>query len=366
MDNNLRIYYNSAKALGLSVIYLDHIKSLKIYLGGKNYYFTRTITPFNGASSSYLAKNKFRLNKLLEEAGFPVPKAIGLKKEFFIKYPLRYLVRKIKFPVVAKPNSDTGRGKDVLCNIKNVTELSAHLTECFKQYPAMQIEEFHQGLKEYRILICRNRVIGVVERYGAQIVGDGKHSVEQLIDLGNPERVNLSGNLTISPLTIDQEYKNCLLEQGLSFQSVPAAGVIVKLCHTVNTGRGGNIYSHGKKINAYNAQYLCLAAKAIGLNLVGFDILCEDINQSFKDTKLIIIEANFNPDTTIHEIPNKGIKVNVTKKILRQLIFRHPISYFHELMKNSHYAIYIKSTLIVSGLLLLKYQIVLGMAQQIR
>lgn len=357
MDRNIRIYYQTAMTLGLPVTYIPGIRGLRIYLGKKNYYFTHTVTPFNCGASISISKNKYRLNKLLEEAGFVVPKAIAIRKEHFIKYSLAYLTRTLTFPLVAKPLCDTSRGKDVFCNIKDIETLSTYLRQCFNQYSVMQVEEFHQELKEYRVLIFKNRVLGVVERFGAQVVGDGQHSIQQLIDISNVERAKLSDTLTISPMVVDFEYQHCLAEQGLSMESIPPAGAAIKLCHTVNTGRGGDILSHGKKIHPYNARYLCKAAKATGLNVVGLDVLCKDIHDSFKNSQCVIIEANFNPDITIHEIPNRGEKSNVTTQILRQLIFRHPFSYLYALQKRGRFAIYIKSLLIVAVLLGIKWLI---------
>ncbi|MDP1602264.1 MAG: UDP-N-acetylmuramyl peptide synthase [Legionella sp.] len=346
MDRNIKIYYQSAKALGFPVTYLSDVDSLKIHLGGKNYYFNRTVTPFNCGASIYLSKNKHLLNKLLEQSGFPVPKAIVINKENFEKFPLADLIVTLDFPVVIKPAINTSRGKDVLCNIKNSQRLNNYLQQRFTTYSSLQIEEFHQGLKEYRVLICKNKVLGVVERFGAHVIGDGKHTIKELVELSNDKRLILSDSLSISPLVFDDEYENCLEEQGLSIHSIPDEGQNVRLCYTANTGRGGDINSLGKKINPYNAWQLVKAAQVTGLNVVGFDVLCEDISQSFEHKKWLIIEANFHPDITIHEIPNNGEKTDVTKKILRQLIVRHPFSYLYGLLKNNRFGLYIKVTFI--------------------
>lgn len=333
IDRNVRLYYKAALMLGLRATYLPHLRCLQVKLGRRNYYFTQTVTPFNCGASISLSKNKYYLNKLLREAGFHVPKAIALRKELFEQRPLSYFIRHLRFPLVAKPVSNTSRGKDVLCNIKDEQSLAAYLKDAFKTYTAMQIEEFHQGLKEYRVLIFNKRVLGVVERFGAEVVGDACHTIQQLMERRNQERQKLSKHLTLSPLKIDIEYERCLNEQGLNLSSIPPLGQVIKLCHTVNTGRGGDFISKGKLIHPDNARYLCQAASITGLNMVGFDVLCQDIEQSFKASPGIIIEANFNPDITIHEIPHQGTKIRVSKALLKHLIFRHPVSYLGHLPK---------------------------------
>ena len=328
MDKNIALIYDGARALGLPVTYFPNINYLNIHLGRKHYYFCRTVTPINEGASIFIAKNKFRLNKLLEGSGFPVPKAVALSADNIAQQPLSELIRGLQFPLVAKPMNETGRGYSVLCNINDITVL------------AEQVDR-----------VLKNRVIGVVERFAASVIGDGEHSIEELIEISNRERDKLARTLTISPLVIDEEYLLCLNEQNLSLQSIPSKGAEIRLCYTVNTGRGGDIFSHGKKIHPQNAKYLCDAARVAGLAYVGFDVLCEDINLPFGQTKWLIIEANFNPDLTIHEIPHRGKRVSVVKKILRQLIYRHPLSYVYHFGILASSSIYVK-TIVSIGLLI--------------
>ena len=351
MDKNIALIYDGARALGLPVTYFPNINYLNIHLGRKHYYFCRTVTPINEGASIFIAKNKFRLNKLLEGSGFPVPKAVALSADNIAQQPLSELIRGLQFPLVAKPMNETGRGYSVLCNINDITVLAEQVDRVLKTHRYVQVEEFHQHLKEYRVLVLKNRVIGVVERFAASVIGDGEHSIEELIEISNRERDKLARTLTISPLVIDEEYLLCLNEQNLSLQSIPSKGAEIRLCYTVNTGRGGDIFSHGKKIHPQNAKYLCDAARVAGLAYVGFDVLCEDINLPFGQTKWLIIEANFNPDLTIHEIPHRGKRVSVVKKILRQLIYRHPLSYVYHFGILASSSIYVK-TIVSIGLLI--------------
>ncbi|CEG56643.1 hypothetical protein [Legionella fallonii] len=343
MDRNIKLLYHCAQAMHLPCTYLPKIDALKIELGPKPYYFLLSISPLNYGASIYIAKNKYLLNKLLHRSGFPVPKACAFDKKTWQEKSLSELITPLRFPLVAKPMMDTARGKDVLCNIKNMDSLSDYLNFIFKTHKFVQIEEFHSNLKEYRILVLNNRVIGVILRTSAYVIGDGRHTIEELIKIKNKERIRLSRELTISPLKYDLEYKNCLEEQGLTLQSIIPDGTKIKLCHTVNTGRGGNILSQGKKIHPLNAKRVCEAARAIGLNYVGFDLLCEDINVPFRSDQWIIIEANFWADATLHEIPNQGVKANVVNKIMWQLIYRHPFSYLYHLCIRSRISVYIKS-----------------------
>ncbi len=233
----------------------------------------------------------------------------------------------LKFPVVIKPTLNSHSGEGVICSIKKHDQLLDNLSKSFKSYPLIQIEEFYQGLKEYRVLILKNRILGVVERIAAQVVGDGTHTISELI---------VAHNHSLAPIQcailVNTECLLCLADQGFILEDIPPRAKIIRLHYPVNRALGGTSVSLGKKINPENANYLCQAANSTGLDLVGIDLLCEDINLSFSETKWIIIEANFAPGISIHEYPDEGKPMNVSKKILSQLIFQHPLAYiFHRI-----------------------------------
>lgn len=342
MSNNDKLYYQAAEELYLNPIYIINYSCLKIFLGGKYYYFQSGITPLNNTSSVFLSKDKSKTNTMLKKFGCSVPKAVVVDRDRLTLNTLEELIRGLRFPLVAKPQRDTCRGTDVLCNIKELTVLANHVERLFKNHTHIQIEEFHQDLKEYRVLVLKNKVIGVVERFGAHVIGNGKHSIQELIDCCNKEREVLGARLTLSPLVVDEEYQQCLAEQHLSLASIPALGEKVRLCYTVNTGRGGTILSHGKKIHPRNRKYLCKAVRDLGLTLAGLDVLCEDINVSFDESKWLVLEVNHHPDITIHEVPNHGRSMPIAKTVVRQLIYRHPFAYLNLLSKNTKWSPYFR------------------------
>lgn len=354
MDRNITVIYKEAQALNLPCTYNEEAGVFHITLAKKRYYFMHGVSPLNLGGSFYIANHKYRLNKLLQRAGFPVAKCTAFSKKRWLSQPLNQLINDLTYPLVAKPMIDTARGIDVLCNIKDEQALSHYLNLYFDKKKYVQIEEFHTQLNEYRVLILNNRVIGVLARTPAYVIGDGIHTVEELIQIRNVERIRLRSTLTISPLTIDLECHNCLEEQNLNLNSVVAAGEKIRLSYAVNTGRGGDIYSMGTTIHPMNAKLLCKATQAIGLNLVGYDVLCEDITQSFEHKKWIIIEANPYPDNTLHELANHGAPQRVVHKILKQLIYRHPLSYLYHVCMHSKISIYFKGGMMVLALLLIK------------
>lgn len=316
-------YYKTAMALHLPTKYLPEIDCMMIELGKKNYMFTLSISPFNNHASIYLAKNKQACQLILKEKGFPVPKSATIEQNEFETNELKNLIKGLKFPLVIKPTHGTYGGEGVQCNIQDIINLEHLLQFNLKRYQSMHVEEFYQGLREYRVLLFKNRILGIVERVPLRVIGDGASTIEQLFTQVN--------NTRIESLHLDE---NCLREQGLTLQSTPALNEAIRLVYPVNHAQGGSVHALSKKIPTVNKAYCEKIAKLLDLELVGLDIMCEDINKSFNKTPWLILEANFGPDLNLHESPETGTKTAVSKIILKTLIRRHPFSYIKHRLQN--------------------------------
>ena len=346
MNKTAQLYYQSARALKLPTLLINQIAGFKIKLGSQHYFFRGGDTPFNNESSMRIADNKYCTNKLLKASGFPTPKAHAFGRDRFKHEKIESLIEDLKFPLVVKPMSGTALGTDVLCNINTITQLSAYMKSCYQTYPFLSVEEFHGGLNSYRVLIFYNQIIGVIQRFPASVVGDGVHSIKTLIAMNNVTREILKNSISLEPIKIDQEMKIRLKELNMTLDTIPKEMESITLCYTCNSSRGGTVKSLGKSICVENSKLLCRAAKVLGLNLVGFDVLCEDILIPFEASGGMIIEANSNPDMSIHENPMMGPKNQVCKKIVRRLLLRHPLAYLFTLSQNKSNHLYFKSSLV--------------------
>ena len=324
----------------------EAIFGIIIQLGKRLFFFRGGDTPFNCGSSVSIAENKYCMNKILNAAGFPVPKADAFSKAVFEKGNIESLIKHLSFPLVVKPTMGTTSGNAVLCNIGDVDLLKTYMEKCYQKYDYLSVEEFHPNLRSYRVLVFYNKVIGVVERFPASVVGDGIHSIKTLIDMQNIERENLKNVFTFGLIKPDEEYNIRLKELNMTFDSIPKDKQTIVLCYTCNATRGGTTKSLGKKIGRENARLFCQASKALDLNLVGFDVECEDILIPLSKSRGVIIEANHNPAICIHENPMSGIPRQVAKIILRKLIYKHPISYCVGLYQNPSTRFYVRLSLL--------------------
>ena len=348
-----QLYRNAAQQLMLPCKYDLRFDGIEICFHKTRYFFRGGATPFNDAGSVDIACNKYCVNAILHDAGFPVPSAGALSKANCIDG--HWVLPEFNYPLVAKPTiNPIGGGLDVLCNIQNKEALIQYLNKTADKYRFISIESFEAGLTTYRVTIFFNKVIAVARRDPASIIGDGNHSIAELIAIENIDRKKRKHTYPIDTIKLEQEHLQKLKELGLTPLDIPKKDEKIVLCYASSSMHGESIVALGDSICPENEKLLCDAAKTLNLNLVGFDVICEDINRPIQDSRGFIIEANFNPDVTIHELPSNGIAIPVTRILLHKLIRMHPFCYFMIRLRYifSRYAFYVRSGVVLSMILL--------------
>lgn len=348
MEPNITCYLKAAQKLKIPLVSYPEFCSIEIKLGAKRYTFRGGHTPFNDTGTNGLIGNKYCFNRIMTAAGFPVAKAIAVSRQNYING--QWHLPPINYPVVAKPTVNGYYGIDVFCNIQDEKTLIEYLEEHVDKRGFISIEAFHGGLTAYRVLVFFNKVIGVLRRDPAAVVGDGIHTLTQLIEIENEKRKrNLS--VTMGPFIVDKECLTRLRELNLTLDYVPKTEEKVVLCYVCNAKRGGSMTDMGTSICPENAKLVIAAANALNLNIVGFDILCEDIMRPMSGSA-IFVEANCNPDISIHERPLKGSHNPVGVIIMRRLIRWHPFSYAFSYLRQwfARGGIFLRFIILIAGL----------------
>lgn len=327
MNKVCELYYNACLKYGIEPTYNDFIAGFYFDFGKTRYIFRGTHTPLNDVSSSSISGNKYCTNRLLDEAGLPVPNADAVSKQE-PEQSLEALAR-LSFPLVIKPTWDTSCGTDVTCNIKDSQTLNRLLDEAFEQYDCVSVEEYQPGLRSYRVLVLYDKVIGVVERIPAHVIGDGEHSIEKLIEIENLKREQLTKILPLGKIRIMPETEIIFKELGIeNADYIPKLNERVPIRYICNSTFGGSIIGLDlKTICPENAQILCKAAKVLNLKMAGFDFICTDISIPYNKSKGFIIEANASPDISIHENVVQGVPTPVSETLIKTFIKKHWLAY---------------------------------------
>lgn len=332
MAHNIRMYHRTAEEFGFDTELAEGNDFFMIKTFRENLYFVGTTSPFNRVSNAIIATNKYLMNFILADRGFPVPKAsvvplpdLGAEVPESVWETIRTTLR---YPLVAKPAHGTSAGRDVLCHITSETALKAHVFKCLdKHQTSVSVEEYVGGFRCFRVLLLDHKVIGVVERFPAAVIGDGEKSLRTLVEEENVRRKAFT-ELSQGSIKLDAETDYKLETLNMTLDYVPEQGERVELCFSCNSTRGGSMMALSKKhIHEENAALLSRASRALGLNMVGFDVNCVDILEPITKDTGVIIEANHHPDISIHENPMFGKPQRVTRAVMWRVARKYPFSF---------------------------------------
>ena len=313
-----------AKRRGIPVLRLDPKRSL-VQLGHGKYQrrIWATVTSESGNIAVEVAKNKELTNRLLHEVGIPVPRGQTVST---LDEALR-AARRIKFPVVLKPG-DGNHGRGVCINLTSDDEIREFYPVAARESRSGQVivESFITG-KDYRILVVDNQVVAVAERVPAHVVGDGKHTVRELVDITNADpRRGVGHEKILTRITIDEQTYEVLERAGIGIDDVPEDGHFVQLKLTGNMSTGGTSIDRTDDIHPENIEISRQAAMVVGLDIAGIDFVAEDIAQSVRQVGGAIVEVNAGPGFRMHTHPTAGHPRHVGRAVVDMLFPRNAMS----------------------------------------
>lgn len=293
-------------------------KTKKSYLevtgGGKTYYIIGQRIGSMDYAAYFFCKYKYLTKELLQKNQISVPKG-----ELFGKGDLKEALafaKKIGFPVVVKPNDGTW-GRQVFANVRNQKELREAITNICETNAAFLIEEKALGA-EYRFTATKKKLLGVINRIPANVVGDGVHSISWLIKEKNSDPKRGSGHeKTLVKIMIDNQVTAKLSDEGLKLKSVPEKGQQIFLRHTSNLSAGGDSVDC---TDLAHPNYFKLAPRVIraipGLPYGGFDLITPDITKDPFKSPYTVIEVNDSPMFSMHQEPYIGKKRKIVGDII--------------------------------------------------
>ncbi len=263
--------------------------------------------------SYWAMENKFVTQTLLREHGLTAPK--GRLFESSLDALEKYSFFQ-KEHVVVKPNcGNYGEGISFVEPQDKKTFRKAVL-EIEKRGDQILVEPFFKG-KEYRFLVIGSKVVAIAHRVPPYVVGDGQHSILQLIKLKNQK--NEHRRRFQKPLEVKGTVVNTLNKQGLNAKSVLKKNQQVFLRHNSNVSTGGESWDATEKVHGGYSQIALSAAQACGAKICGVDMMIQEIKSKPSDLNHLIIETNHNPALFIHRFPARGKKRYVEKDLLNFL-----------------------------------------------
>ncbi|SES20338.1 ATP-grasp domain-containing protein [Salipaludibacillus aurantiacus] len=217
----------------------------------------------------------------------------------------------IGFPLVLKPTNGSG-GKGVIVNITSEEELRRGLAYVRQQlhFKDVIIEKFVKG-EEYRVFVLEGQVLGAVNRLPANVIGDGKKTIGQLIEEKNEER-KMVPHLYNRPIKLDKQFYNTTRALGITLNTVPGKGERVFLKRVSNISAGGDPVDVTDTLTEEMKDIAAAAVKAVpGLTHCGLDMIVDRENNT-----AAVIELNTRPGLGSHLFPIEGKGRDIPKALI--------------------------------------------------
>jgi len=309
-----RSIVDEALSRGIPIMRLNQYNLVQLGYGVHQKRIQATQTSATSPIAVDIACDKELTKRLLDNVGIPVPSGyvVKTKGEAFTKGNL------LGFPLVVKP-IDASQGRGVMVNINSEASLARAYEEAFKLSKEVIVERYIEG-NDYRFLIINNHFVAASQREPAHVIGDGKSTIKELVEKVNADpRRGFGHENVLTKIVIDDMTQNILSSFGLTQDSILEEGRRVNLKTTANLSTGGTATDVTDIVHPANKALAERAAKVIGLDIAGIDIIAPDIRKPIIETGGAVVEVNAAPGFRMHLVPLEGRGRNVGKFVVDML-----------------------------------------------
>ncbi len=261
-----------------------------------------------------IACDKEDTKNLLDAAQIPVPKGYVVYDED----DLKTTIDKIGYPVITKP-LDGNHGKGVTTNLRNWEDSVIGMNAAKKYSRAVICEKYITG-RDHRVLVINYKFVAAALRTPAAVVGDGKSSIQQLIDKVNTDpRRGYGHEKVLTAIKVDDQTENILVKLGYTLDTVLKKDEELWLKPTANLSTGGTATDVTDLVHPSNVFMCERIARIIGLDICGIDIMADNLTQPITENGGAILEVNAAPGFRMHLDPTEGIGRNVAEPVVDML-----------------------------------------------
>jgi cyanophycin synthetase len=219
---------------------------------------------------------------------------------------------------VVKPY-DGNHGRGVSIGLTTPDEVRRAFDVAAAHSSAVLVESFITG-HDHRMLVVNGELVAVSKRVPGHVVGDGAHTVAELVERLNADpRRGIGHEKVLTQIRIDEQALSCLAAAGYAPDAVPPAGEAVMLRRTANLSTGGTAADVTDVVHPDNAEMAVRAIQAVGLDVGGVDFLTPDVTRSYKEIGGAICEVNAAPGFRMHMAPSEGNPRDVAARVIDML-----------------------------------------------
>jgi len=299
---------------GIPWIRLNRYSLCQLGYGANQKRIQATVTSETSSIGVELACDKEDTKHLLEQAEVPVPKGEIVRTEQGLREAIDY----IGYPIVIKPiNGNHGRG--ITINIKD-WDLALEALQLAKNVSRSVIVEKYITGDDYRLLVIDYKLVAAAIRTPAHVIGDGKSTIQELIDKVNEDpRRGYGHEKVLTMITVNEVTENILKSKDYTIESVLPDGETLYLKDTANLSTGGTATDVTDIVHPDNVFMAERIARVIGLDICGIDVMTSDISKPLEVTGGAILEVNAGPGFRMHLAPTNGLPRNVAAHVVDML-----------------------------------------------
>ncbi|MGB5498550.1 MAG: cyanophycin synthetase [Maribacter sp.] len=303
-----------AASRGIPWIRLNKYSLCQLGYGANQKRIQATVTSETSSIGVELACDKEDTKYLLEQAQIEVPKGDIIRRESSLKETCEY----VGFPLVIKPvGGNHGRGITVNINALEEAVDAFHIAK--EVSPAVIVEKYVIG-EDYRLLVINNVMVAAAKRTPAHVIGNGKSTIQELIDQVNSDpRRGYGHEKVLTQITVNDLTKSIIESKGYSLSSVIPKDEMLILKDTANLSTGGTAEDVTDIVHPANVSMVERISKIIDLDICGVDIMTTDITQPLSDTGGAVLEVNAGPGFRMHLAPTSGLPRNVAANVIDKL-----------------------------------------------
>jgi cyanophycin synthetase len=291
----------AAMARGIPYRRLTQGSLVQFGWGSKQRRIQAAETSYTSAIAESIAQDKELTKKLLHAAGVAVPQGRPVEDES----DAWAAALEIGLPVVVKPR-DGNQGKGISVNLTSEEQVRAAYRVAIEFRDDILVERYLPG-HDYRLLVIGDKLIAAARRDPPLVIGDGTHTVRELVDIVNSDPRRSDGHATsLTKIRFDEIALARLALQGYDANSVPVRGTRVILRNNANLSTGGTASDVTDDVHPELAACAIAAAQTVGLDICGIDVVCDTMLKPLEDQGGGIVEVNAAPGLRMHLDPSFG------------------------------------------------------------
>jgi cyanophycin synthetase len=291
----------AARARGIPARRLNDRSLVQLGYGSRQHRILAAETDKTSAVAESIVQDKELTKNLLSAIGVPVPQGRPVTSP----EDAWEAAQEIGLPVVIKPQ-DGNQGRGVAVNLTTRESVMSAYKLAVEEGNEILCERFAPG-SDYRLLVIGYKLVAASRREPPLVMGDGRHSIEELVAEANKDpRRGEDHSTSLSKLLLDEIAQGVLAEQGLSVDSVPAAGQIVLIRRNANLSTGGSAMDVTDLVHPEVAARVVEGVRMVGLDIAGVDVVCLDISRPLEQQGGVIVEINAAPGLRMHLEPSHG------------------------------------------------------------